>query len=384
MTSLEQLLDLVGELDDAEGSKTPRERFRNFLQRSLTTPAELRDFVESCVRNSGPQFNRALQDLVNHAAGMIGFKVEYGRYAGVRGQVGFDGLWQYGDLSIVAEVKTTDAYTIKTATLLSYVNDLISDHRIKSEEHALGLYVVARPDAELRQIENSIMAEKRMHRLRVATVDNILSIAELVQANFLTVKEAVDLIKPSGVSIDATVGLIARVASTAAQQATPLSEADVSPQKAPAAESTTSPALYLMTPVRDGEEETGEQIIRKLLEDGWYVFGEATPHRGHLKVGDHLCFYWSTVGVVAEAEVASEPKKKRLPQVKDADRFPWAFKVKNVRFFFDKPVLVDPSVRARLSVFKDRDPAGPWAWLVQSTRRLSEGDFRVLTGKPVD
>lgn len=381
MTNVRELLELVGELDDAEGAKTPRERLRNFLQRSVTTPAELRDYVETCVRNSGPQFNRALQDLINHAARMIGFEVEFGRYAGVQGKVGFDGLWRYGDLTIVAEVKTTDAYAIKTATLLGYVDQLISDRRIKSADHALGLYVVARPDAELRQLENAIIAEKHMDRLRVATVDNILTIAELVEDSYLTAKEAVDLIKPSGVSIDSTVGLIARVASVAAQQPSPTPPVSSTAEHAAAMESTSDVALYLMTPVRDGEDQTGEQVIRKLLEDGWYVFGETTPFRSHLKPGDHLCFYWSTVGVVAEAEVASKVEKKKLQQVKDPDRFPWAFKVRNTRFFFDKPVVVDSVVRARLDAFKDRDPSGPWAWLVQATRRLSEHDFRVLTGK---
>lgn len=40
-------------------------------------------------------------------------KVTDGRYRGVKGQVGFDGLWMSVDgRAIVIEVKTTDAYRI--------------------------------------------------------------------------------------------------------------------------------------------------------------------------------------------------------------------------------------------------------------------------------
>jgi hypothetical protein len=138
--------------------------------------------------------------------------------------------------------------------------------------------------------------------------------------------------------------------------------------------------LCLLTPVKDEERETGEQIIRKLLENGWYVFGEATQFHKLLKPGDWICFYWSTVGVVAQAEVASTPERKKLPQVTYPDLFPWAFKVRSVRFFFDRPIVVDADVRDRLDAFKGKNPDAPWAWLVRSTRRLSEHDFRALTG----
>jgi hypothetical protein len=53
--------------------------------------------------------------------------VTFGRYAGVTNAVGFDGLWSHDSLRIVVEVKTTDAYTIKAATLVGYVDALISE-----------------------------------------------------------------------------------------------------------------------------------------------------------------------------------------------------------------------------------------------------------------
>ena len=70
MFTLDDILGLVGTLDDRVGADTPRERFRRFLQESVRTTGAIRDYVEACVRNKGPQYDHALQDLVNHAAAL--------------------------------------------------------------------------------------------------------------------------------------------------------------------------------------------------------------------------------------------------------------------------------------------------------------------------
>jgi hypothetical protein len=92
--NLEQILDLVGPLDDVPGENTPRERFRRYLANSVGTIGAVRDYLETCLRTSGTPYNRALQDLVNHTGRLIGFDVEFGRYQGVRGEIGHDGLWR--------------------------------------------------------------------------------------------------------------------------------------------------------------------------------------------------------------------------------------------------------------------------------------------------
>jgi hypothetical protein len=135
------------------------------------------DSIETCLRTSGPQYHRDLQDLVNHTARLIGFEVEFGRYHGVQGVTGYDGIWRSHDLAIVVEVKTTDVYAVRTATLLHYVDQLISDHRVADREHALGLYVVGRAEAALAHLEHAIPAERRTQQLRVIAAESLLSIA---------------------------------------------------------------------------------------------------------------------------------------------------------------------------------------------------------------
>ncbi len=145
-------------LDDAPGDQTARERFRQYLMKSVSTIGTVRDHTETCLRESGPQYSRALQDLVNHTARLLGFSVEFGRYQGVAGEIGYDGIWRFGDMTIVVEVKTTGTYAIDTATLTGYVDQLISAQRISDWDHTLGLYAVGRTDPGLNTLSMPLSA----------------------------------------------------------------------------------------------------------------------------------------------------------------------------------------------------------------------------------
>jgi hypothetical protein len=146
-----------------------------------------------------------------------------------------------------------------------------------------------------------------------------------------------------------------------------------------------------MTPVSDDADGTARETIQRLVAAGWYVFGDRTPGRNKLKPGDRLCFYESGVGVIAEAEVASRPAQQPpgdAPNlVRNLDKYPWSFRVKEPRFFFTAPVVIDADLRAKLDAFRGRDPNSSWSWLVQGTRVVNEHDFALLTGaaaKPDD
>jgi len=161
--TLAEILDLVGKLDDSPGDDTGRERFRRYLGKHLLTPGQVRDYVEESLRTTGEQYSRALQDLVNYVGKFLGFEVRFGRYQGVKGEIGFDGRWKSPTgFHVVVEVKTTEVYAVKTATLVDYINQLISGKEIPSWEQVIGLYVIGRPDPEIRQLENAIIAEKRL------------------------------------------------------------------------------------------------------------------------------------------------------------------------------------------------------------------------------
>jgi hypothetical protein len=337
------------------------------------------------LRNSGDQYNRALQDLINHLGSFLGFTVTFGRYQGVRGKNGFDGHWKSPtDFNIVAEVKTTDAYAIKTNTLVGYVDELISEQQISSWDHALGLYIVERPDSDLKQLENAIVAERRTHQLRVISTESLLSLAEMVSEYKLTHEEILPFLRPSGPRIDPIVDLMARL--IAERRVETLSEPKNEPQpqaqtkEFPSQEQTVpKEAVYWLTPVKSDEQETAEEVISNLVgKEHVYAFGDGTPGRKIIKPGDWVCFYATGKGIIAHAQVASKPENNPYPFIRHQEKYPWTFRLNNPALYLNKPVAINADMRNRLDAFRERDPNNSWAWFVQATHKLTEHDFNAL------
>jgi len=379
MMPLEQVLELVGDLDDAPGEKTPRERFRRFLSQNLTSVGAVRDYVEECLRSSGEQYNRALQDLVNHLGRLLGFDVTFGRYKGVQGEIGFDGVWKSpSGLYIVVEVKTTDVYAIKTATLLGYIDRLISEQKIPDWDHALGLYVVGRSDAELKQLENSIIAEKRTHQLRVITVDKLLTLAELLADYEMEHEAVLTVLRPTGPIVDS---LIELMAGLVVKEIRTDGEGIQQPQEETTNELSSEPegvdVKYYLTSVASDDTCTAEECIKKLLGAG--IFAASENLKRKVKPGDWICFYATATGVVAHARVKSSPVQKHHPLVKHPEKYPYVFEVDSVSIYTENPVVLSAELRAKLDAFQGRDSSKRWAWFVQGTGRVTKHDFMLLT-----
>jgi hypothetical protein len=212
-------------------------------------------------------------------------------------EIGYDGIWRWGDLALIVEVKTSDAYTINTSTLVGYIDRLIEAKSITDWDHALDLYVLGRADPGITQLEHSIVGQRRTHQLRVATVETILSLADLRQNDLISVDEAVALLKPTTVRVDDIVGILTRVAAQTGPQpetetTTPTEQKTVEivlqpplivPVKETAAIAVPTKAqdqpLYLLTPVADDEHGSAKDTIKRLLDQGWYVFRTTTPGR---------------------------------------------------------------------------------------------------------
>jgi hypothetical protein len=385
------ILNLVGPLDDSQAEDSPRARFREYLKHSLTELGAVRDAVQTCTTHSGPQYARALQDLVNHIGELLGFEVEHGRYAGVTNQIGHDGLWRSSSQVVVVEVKTTDAYTINSATLLNYINSLKSEGRIKPDDEVIGLYIYAKVDPTVKQLQHAIIAEKRTQELRVGTVDAVLSLAELLKQELIGHEEAIAILWPSGVWIDDTVTLLSRVAANEpspgvlpAAESVKTAPADESAGITPTVTAGEQPRLHLLTPVGDIPEESAKETIERLVGGSVYAFGEHTPGRKRVKAGDRIAFYQAGVGVVAHAEAAAAPTYKPLPQVKNSAKYPWTLPLKSPKLFLDSPIVVDAELRSQLDAFAERDPQKAWAWFVQATRIITEHDFNLLVGQKTD
>jgi len=368
--ALDQILGLVGKLDDSPGDETPRERFRRFLRENLLEVGQVRDYLEECLRKKGDQYNRAIQDIINHLGILLGFDVTFGRYHGVPGQIGFDGLWQSElKFSIVIEVKTTETYAIKTSTLIGYINDLISEKKI--QENVLGLYVIGQPDTELRQLENSIIAEKKIDQLRIISADSLLSLAEMMSEYDVNHEDVLAILRPSGPNLDQVVNLMARLVARPIEEPPIEEEHRVEPE---------GQINYWLAPVKSVKGRTAEECVKILVDqEKIYAFGERTPGRKLLKPGDLICFYASGKGTIGHARVMSKPENKPHPKVLQPEKYPWTFKIEEPELYLDNPKIIDSELRSKLEAFQDRDPNKPWGWFVVSTRKLSEKDFKLLT-----
>ena len=148
------------------------------------------------------------------------------------------------------------------------------------------------------------------------------------------------------------------------------------------AQSIAMDGMCLLTPVKADYGKSAEEIIRSLLDQGWYVFGDRSAGRKRLGPGDMICFYEGKKGVVAEARVATVPEEGIMPGLSNPQIYKWRFRVTDVRYFFDAPIAIDVPTRCKLEAFRDKDPSSSrWSWFVQGTGIISVHDFEILTGR---
>jgi hypothetical protein len=124
--------------------------------------------------NSG----RVLQDTVNELGRRLEYDVTNGRYQGIVGGIGFDGVWRSPEgHSIVVEVKTTDTYRISLDTIVKYRRSLQAQGQI--EEGASVLIVVGRQDTG--ELEAQVRGSRHAWEIRLISVDALLQLANLKQ-----------------------------------------------------------------------------------------------------------------------------------------------------------------------------------------------------------
>ena len=142
-----------------------------------------------------------------------------------------------------------------------------------------------------------------------------------------------------------------------------------------------NPVCWL-TPVRSDEEGTAvDTILRLVGQKGIYAFGDKTPGRKRMKPGDAICFYATGFGVVGHARLASKPERTPNESVRHPQQYPWTVSLIDQKLYTDNPVVIDATLRLQLESFRGRPEKKDWAWFVQTTHKLSQHDFEILTGE---
>ncbi len=151
-----------------------REEFRTFLRQKVKTAEVAKNLVEAALAGKGDPYSFSLQDTVNRIGELLGFQVTYGEY-----RSGPDGIWLSSKgLALIVEVKTSTTFRIQHETLLGYMDNSKSQHKVP-KSNVLGLYVIGRPEEDTSQIEDSIRGSGRERELRVISAHELIALLEL-------------------------------------------------------------------------------------------------------------------------------------------------------------------------------------------------------------
>lgn len=147
--------------------------FRQFL--TEIDSKKLASFATFCLENAFTDSGQVLQDIVNEIGRRLGFTAENGRYRGVRNDIGYDGIWTANGQSLVVEVKTTDAYTIRLDTIANYRDRLVEENRIPKETPIL--IVIGRNDTS--SLEAQVRGSRHAWSMRIVGIDALIKLMEV-------------------------------------------------------------------------------------------------------------------------------------------------------------------------------------------------------------
>jgi hypothetical protein len=172
--SFRQIIQLAGDGRLRDGSHASAE-LREWL---AAVPLDhLRSCVEECLADSFSESGHALQDGINELGTRLGFAVTSGRYRGVRGEIGFDGLWLGKDgFGFLVEIKTTDAYRINLDTIANYRDQLVAEGTLQAQQSSI-LIAVGRQDTG--DLEAQIRGSRHAWDVRLISLDAIVRLAEV-------------------------------------------------------------------------------------------------------------------------------------------------------------------------------------------------------------
>jgi hypothetical protein len=168
---IEQIVMQAGDGNLKDNSECQAE-LREYL--TLIEPEKLAEHATHCLHKpKWADSGFVLQDVVNEIGRRLGFKVTNGRYRGVKGENGFDGLWHSDHVgAFLVETKTTSAYTIRLEPVAKYRDGLAEEGAI--DRNTPILFVVGRDSTVA--LEQQIRGSKFAWSTRLVGVEALLKL----------------------------------------------------------------------------------------------------------------------------------------------------------------------------------------------------------------
>jgi len=175
--NIDQVVKFFGDGKLRESSQCSHE-LRLFL--GSETNKRLAEHANYCLDNKFDNSGLVLQDIINEIVRRIGYTVKNGRYQGTKKDIGNDGLWiSSGNLAIVVEIKTTDAYRMNLDKIQSY-SDKINQEDNSEYKKISTLIVVGRSDTG--DLEAQVRGSRHAWSIRLISIDALLKLMFIKEA----------------------------------------------------------------------------------------------------------------------------------------------------------------------------------------------------------
>jgi hypothetical protein len=332
--TLDDILALVGPIDDARGFDTPRERFRRFLLDHVPDAAAARSLIEECQRASDEQHRRVLQDAVVLTGRFLGFETSFGSYRRAPGTARADGFWKSSKgVGIVVKALTDQTQSDERDEFVLASNSLSLPH-VDSDIRQLALCVVTAPSGGA-SFEDPLSVQRTPPDLRVVSINSLLWLADAVCTGRLSHRDVVHLVQ-SDVGLDLIVNLMRQCAGDRRRQSRAAAIQAAPPAESPV--TTKNPAFWMVSLHQDGGA-TPEQLLDAVIRKRRILGVNETAGEGRAQAGDWICFAVRGKGIVGHAQVEAIVEGANL--IREAHRFRLVCRLKGVALY-EEPVPVAP------------------------------------------
>lgn len=356
--TLDQLLTIIGRLEDSPGFDTPRERFRRFLIERMDTLDSARQIIQQCREHAGEQSHRALQDAVVLAGRFLGFETTFGRYQHDAGAAPIHGRWISRHRLRVATIVCTDQTPDLDADALA--RGLGDD---EAGVRQVGLLIMTPFYAGRDRLERALAVAKP-NNIRLITLRGLLRVADMIGEGHLTHEDTLHVFNP-GVSLDGQLDLLERVAAAARGEPATETLAEIIPGPE------CHERRYWVNAMRS-EPFTSERIVHSLIGTRQILGINPAPGlEDRVRAGDVICVSMAGRGIVAHAHIAGILSDGSRV-IRDSKQFTHVLRLANVTVY-DTPVVPNHELARKLELALAEDAEAV-------TVPISPREFESITG----
>ncbi len=372
--NLHELLTLVGRLDDAAGTDTPRERFRRFLLDRVTCVADIANLLEQSQERLDNQSARARQDLVILIGRHLGFDITFGRYESDPGAVRLEGHWRSRRQARIAiEVRGEQTSDTDAETLARTVAALAASLPPQQGERWVGLCVTTAYYTGARQLDAQL-ARRQARDIRGISTGSLLWLADMAADGRVSHSDVLRLLT-SGPDSDFMVDLMRRLTESVAGTGGATSAPDAPPRLSivarPERESDTS--FWLVTLLHD-ETATPAQLLDAVIGRRRVLgISDTGVPPVPAREGDWVCFLIENVGIVGHGQLDSVISDASAV-IRGAGRFSAVFRLKNLTLYDTPHIVEDAALAQRIVAGMPPDSAGAFV------SAISRDEYERLTG----